>query len=1065
MTDTWKSSEPFEGTGDLPLPPYIFIRLGSHIEMVLGRAQVKTCKAFLDLELKTILEHGSGYRVWAKIDEVKPEVSRYLSEGGFGVLETGIPSYVAFLDAFIESFTSALFRRHLFILDYRFALRGTGNAKTFIETGSLYTPKLSPKQIQEIEDEVRHICFGEAGRLVASSFLRHAKKTLSTLGGSSTREIYVAKIDEEMRWTHSQPRCVVNFLRCFGIVRFDARSNTVCFPEFGQKCVARSEETKSSPVSRSESVKEIQSEPIGTASKVLPLSERMLSILRDAHKPLMFNEWYAMTRAAFPDDDVNLGQLLQVIDKYCEVLDSGQGEYTWYDYSTIACQMVKQIEARMLLHMSHYGVPAISIHRFYECNQAELAKHGIPSRKSLYGLLQISSTGRLVYSGFPKVALPDAYNGPDVFTEVMRSYFFRGRRRTMRDIRIFIGYILCAGEQHVQLPRLIGYGDGLYNLEADNGSRVKSYPEIEHSILSEYLDESKLADFTCIEWGRESAEYENIEHPLPMVPGETVKSGPIDEQIVSREIPQKLRTVKGVCKFDPTQKDDSKGPVGLSNKSISNDDISVFRRELMKSFSNGVSFKKTSIRLIECASGRSLTPAIRRQLEREMFQRSEDVWLLTEMVTDETTIAQLAKCADDFLSKFQGFSLIVLWRDFESRLKNLPDGEKDFANFFVHSIVPRLKHKIQFSGRKTNQFCFLASKTEVQVIDFLSRQLLSILNDARDAVPMTTILEKIPVLIRANIDQIIERTIPSAIVIEHDSLEYLTMFEFLALPDDIADKVTDVIDNIVDSGRSPSITLISKGLDDIYGVDLCESCGLDKALLQKIVSRVYHGKSTRIWRHHVFQLGSEDIHDVNIVDEFLLTTTGIFDESNFFDYAMKTRGLTDRAMLICSFLRRKCIRLDRNQWISTTTFSNCVDLSMEGVLTIGRRLRERLGDQPFLSLGTLPQSFFDSLPTILLNGNPCQWNGYFLTSYCCQCLSWLRIVNDEVSPYSITSMLLPDNAEIKVDIVEYVMDTYQKLGMTARTADDVFDYLKGNLVRIGRTKKLLGRIRSKFGVD
>jgi hypothetical protein len=189
------------------------------------------------------------------------------------------------------------------------------------------------------------------------------------------------------------------------------------------------------------------------------------------------------------------------------------------------------------------------------------------------------------------------------------------------------------------------------------------------------------------------------------------------------------------------------------------------------------------------------------------------------------------------------------------------------------------------------------------------------------------------------------------------------------------------------------------------------------------------------------------------------------DQAIAHSYANKTRGFTNEAMLICTFLRNKCIRLDQDYWIAKIHFIDNSTLSDEVYASIASKIQDRLCKDAFLPLGLLPASFFDELPEIKLYDKILYWNSYLLTSMGCHLIESLRVVNDEPSPYAVTAMAVPHNAVINNGVVEYVLEIYKKSSMVANSANEIFEYLLKNQVRMRKSKELLEKIRTMFGVE
>lgn len=317
----------------------------------------------------------------------------------------------------------------------------------------------------------------------------------------------------------------------------------------------------------------------------------------------------------------------------------------------------------------------------------------------------------------------------------------------------------------------------------------------------------------------------------------------------------------------------------------------------------------------------------------------------------------------------------------------------------------------------------------------------------------------------STINAMIQKMIPSAIALTVDGLYYWKLLDNFYLPEDMDEQVALIIDQIEAEGTSPSAMLIEAGLSQIYGGEFCVNFGIpDMSTFEQIVSTSYQGEKARVWKYHVFRRERDEMRN-NVMDDFLQTQTGVFHESEFFDYAKRTRSLTNQGMLILTHLRTACIRLDRDHWIAKHDFLAGVTFSQADTEYISDRLIDMLGNWAFLPLGTLPVSFFESLPGISLHGKTCPWNAYLLTSYCCHCIPSLRIMNDEPSPYTVTAMLIPTEANLSGDVIDYVLEVYLASGMMGSSAEDIFGYLKQHQVRMVRKEKLMVRIRTKCGVD
>lgn len=87
-----------------------------------------------------------------------------------------------------------------------------------------------------------------------------------------------------------------------------------------------------------------------------------------------------------------------------------------------------------------------------------------------------------------------------------------------------------------------------------------------------------------------------------------------------------------------------------------------------------------------------------------------------------------------------------------------------------------------------------------------------------------------------------------------------------------------------------------------------------------------------------------------------------------------------------------------------------------------------------------------------------------LASIAEQKLHSLQVVNTDPSPYTVTAMVLPQPNDFDgIDVVDFVFRVLRQASTRFATADQVFDYLKENKVRMFKSKKLLERINAFWG--
>ncbi len=480
-------------------------------------------------------------------------------------------------------------------------------------------------------------------------------------------------------------------------------------------------------------------------------------------------------------------------------------------------------------------------------------------------------------------------------------------------------------------------------------------------------------------------------------------------------------------------------------------DIQLFKNILLSHFPTGFQFLPAGERLLQHQATRELSPRIRRALQEQMFERLDGAWLFPEQVADEGTISQIRECVDAWGRLYGVWQIEALYGRVQSQLRNLSDGLSDFRRFYK-AIAP---------SSETTQFTKQKEKLAV-------RLLANHLESVCDCVYEDDLAKQFPNLARGDFSTLAlqDRSI-IRVKDEYGQKAYKHINAFW-LPDDFSDVLGSIIENIEASGDpATEITIVSR-LNEAVEPSFCATYAIpDDVTLRDVIVACYTGKIPRVWRSHSFvSVGKKKKARQNILDMFLTQQGDIpFHESAFFDYAKKMRGLTNKTMLICTFLRSKCVRLSEYFWISAFAFADKATLGVTEYSVIQTQLQKKLGDQPFLSIGLLPLSFFSALPDFSLHGRHYSWNAYLLSSVCGHAIPALRVVNDEPSPYKVTALLLPDSAAFQGDVIDYVLNVYATSGIAGRTAVEIFDYLKQNQVRLTQSEKLLNRIRAKFGVD
>ena len=438
--------------------------------------------------------------------------------------------------------------------------------------------------------------------------------------------------------------------------------------------------------------------------------------------------------------------------------------------------------------------------------------------------------------------------------------------------------------------------------------------------------------------------------------------------------------------------------------------------------------------------------------KNEMFERTDGILLYREMIVDDSVLERLVSRAREFIDSEGCFSLEALLAEFDGAIRNLPD-EGDFKKFFNDYVAEKIGGKIR--GTKGRRMCFKMSGSDEECWRIVADSVRNKLLEAGDARSLDDLLTELPHLNRDVVEHVAESVIEDAVLFDIDETRFVKLLEAYYLPEDFAEVLKAFIDETESQSAVVSITLLDEFLDSNYGDGFRVSYGLeDDSVYKQVISKSVRD-GCHEWTRDMF-VDRLKKSSSNVIDQFLQQHTGVFHEEEFFRFAEETRGMTNRGMLILTFLRKYCVRLSKEWWISESEFESHADLSVEALDSIAQTASEALGSAPFKPVSLLPQSFFDSLPTFMLAGREQHWNQYLFVSVAIRKINRVAIVNDDPSPYSVTAMIIPADQRGLKDVVAYVVSAAS--GYHFADAEAMFGYLKENSVRLFKTDKLIEKI-------
>lgn len=996
----------FKELPDRPLPPYILKCLTVRAQNALNNNGITTCRAFLALGADSDLPNGrnAGLKTWQDIEGMKPDVNRFLREGEFWTIDhQAFDSYESFLSAFLTSFPKIT--NADIVLDHRLAIRGTGEFKTLDKTASIL--KATRERIRQIESKVCRLYFEEEGRSLVAPFLKATRDILSGESGAASPDVFIAKIDEMTGWHGSNPSCIINFLWCFGEVVFDSYTQIISLPDFGMDGV--------------------------TAS------------LRDSFESFCQDE-----KRVFADLSYEC-----FISHLNSKGFSSQTHVSFEAYQKIGYQL---LERQVLPTDKQQQLEA-----FVTTKTASFSAIG-DKRKMTHKILSVLSDAKRPLSQTEWLELSRRrYPNDDVTVNHIRNALHYDEVVNYdRGTFIWHEYVSISDRMRDDIENQV-----LTHLKRTGVRVVSIFKFFEDNKLRLMAEMPTIPTQTLLYFllrRNTSGRLEYLDYPRVSAPGFDKRRGDSAFLTVMREdlfrgggvtlealkhFYSKVLCADGQLLFVNTEFNKVGNLYYLDAPAILSDNSEQFESVNIKpicdvlrtNFPGGIALSPAADSLLSKSTGLTITPQIRNALQSRMFERQDGIWLLPEQVVDERTAILIQECVETWMRDFGFWQIEALYARFQTRLRNLPEGVSDFRQFYK-AIEPSCT-STQF---KRDQ----KEKASLLVVKYLE--------DAGDCVFEDTLAEHFPNLtVNAFADLALQNPYIIRVKDDEGRKGYKHICAFW-LPEDFSDTLVEAIAVIEADGDPVTETTLLVRLHEMVDPAFSDTYAISSDItLRDVVTACYAGDAPRIWRGHNFvPLGEITSNQQNVLDAFLAQYGDVpFHEEDFFEFAMRTRSLSNSVMLILGFLRVKCIRLEQRRWISKEGFLALAVWKEKDKVDIAKLLRTGLKGKAFLPIGLLHASFYERLPSIMFDGNTLEWSPYLLTSICTVFKLPVRVVNDEPSPYIVTAMVVPDEADLDAGIVAYAVKHYRETNGDCSTPLAVFEYLKTNKVRMTATNKLL----------
>lgn len=514
----------------------------------------------------------------------------------------------------------------------------------------------------------------------------------------------------------------------------------------------------------------------------------------------------------------------------------------------------------------------------------------------------------------------------------------------------------------------------------------------------------------------------------------------------------------------PAESDNARSVSGESTRGIStqtrnsSSSANSFREDIKANYPTGFDFKETSRRLVGERVGKRFGDAEADRLQKDMFQCASGLWLFSDMVISDEALGRMKERAKEFLSEESCFAMDALRSEFDSEMRNIDDG-RDFDAFFAKFVAGDVRGIVR--GHRDWRACFSENMSEDAGWDVIAERVREVLKDCGDAVSVEDIIAKMPCLVRGVVMRLTKECMEDAVVFEVGGVEYVKLVESYYLPEDFSEVISKFVETTEAAQGVVSVVLLEAELNARYGDGFRISYGLeDDSVFKQVVSKSFIGKS-HDWNRDMFTRNGKR-GESNVAEVFIKGHPDIFHEEDFFKYALESRGMKNRGMLILTFLRKHCIRVSRDWWMSMDGFETKFGMGEAQYKQVGEILNEIVGNNRFIPISSIGDDVYDRFPRLESEGKEYPWNPYMLTSVAVHKVRNARVVNDDPSSYTVTAMILPYAADKIDDVVEYVLGTFPAGYFT--DVDSAFGYLKANNVRLAKTEKLVAKIKAVLGI-
>lgn len=512
-----------------------------------------------------------------------------------------------------------------------------------------------------------------------------------------------------------------------------------------------------------------------------------------------------------------------------------------------------------------------------------------------------------------------------------------------------------------------------------------------------------------------------------------------------------------------------------------------FLEDITEHWPDGFDFTDGAVRLLEGRCG-SLTPDLKRQLKNTLFHPRGRLWFAPDTIASTPARGAVLADARRFVSDYGFVALSLL----SSRL-DVPDSklrtDHDRESFAEFLLTPsfRIKHYPDASTEEAENLVLGNNESRnvpTEILAPFCAAVRAFIESRGGCASMDDLLAEFPNVDEGAMLGIMDRFAPDAIPEEDakGNKSFKMLSEFY-LPEDFGDSLKDAVTKASAEKVPPTASFFASALSKRYACNFAQDYALDPVYsLKWVIDAVWRksspddphfwngdGAGARFVSKHEDSDGKENDEGEDeaeskwqeksriICEKF----PGIVALDEYADFFVATFGLSRITAYahVCAFF----VRIDPTRAITVKAFEEKSSWTEADGAALESALLDRMGNAPFLPLASLPESFFDSLPTVSFDGVPLRWTHELLEGITWHFAPSIPRMNyyaswNLVSTFVLPPRVLDSNGSFPADFpteVDYVLGIYCDRNRRSRSVDGAFAFLRDNAVRV----RLRGSLR------